>query len=193
MTSYNREAVKDHLACLQGEYDPVTKTDYEVASTEYFEKAREIATEGYMGSSYAWVIREEPKPLSDSMPELDETYPRILLGLARGDNGWAPTGGGRKDGETYEEAAVREVQEETGVECEIVDCRFARAEVLSCEHSNDSIHTLWVYFVARATGGSLNVQESELNGAAWFRELPSSISKSVHDHPWDWQKWKKIS
>ena len=190
MTAHNKQTVESRLTRLCNEYDPLTETDHVVGSAEYFKKASEMAAKGYIGSSYAWVVRETPKPLSSSMPELNESYPRVLLGLSRGDAGWGPTGGGREAGETYEEAAVREVREETGIECEIIDCRSARAEILSCERSTDTVHTLWVYFIARATGGSLSVLESELDGAAWFRELPSALSDSTHDQPWDWNDWR---
>jgi len=109
---------------------------------EEFDPFAEHAAEGYTGGGYAWVVREEPPPLSDSMPEVDEAYPRVLLTLGRGADGWGPAGGGREsealDGETptgnnretagerYEEAAVREVHEETGVESEIEGCRRVR-------------------------------------------------------------------
>ena len=43
--------------------------------------------------------------------------------------------------------------------------------------------------VARPTGGSIDVQESELNGAAWFHDLPADLHWSVEGHPWSWAEW----
>jgi 8-oxo-dGTP diphosphatase len=188
-TDLNRETVERRLARLREDYDPLVEESDETVDSADFEMFAEIATEGYTGGGYAWVVRETPKPLSESMPDVDEQYPRVLLGLGRGDDGWGPTGGGRESGETYEEAAVREVCEETGIECKIADCRRVDNGVLECRESGDTAHTLWVYFVARAVGGGLDVMESELNGAAWFHDLPSNLHRSVADRPWDWDEW----
>lgn len=148
--------------------DAVVEHETVELDPEEFDPFAEHAAEGYTGGGYAWVVREEPPPLSDSMSEMDEAYPRVLLGLGRGADGWGPAGGGRKseapdaptssdgshetDGESYEEAAIREVREETGV-------------------------------------GSIDVRESELNGAAWFHDPPAELHRSVEDHPWSWAEW----
>lgn len=196
VTHYNREEVDRRLARLREEYDPAVGRETVELDPDEFDSFADHAAEGYTGGGYAWVVREEPPPLSASMPDVDETYPRVLLALGRGADGWGPTGGGREDGERYEAAAVREVREETGVESTVLDCRRVRRTTF--ERSNaangadggeDAIHTLWVFFVARETGGSIDVQESELNGAAWFRDLPDRLHWSVEDHPWSWAEW----
>lgn len=187
----NAEAVTSRLDRLRGEYDPAVEREEATLDTEAFEVLLRNAREDYTGGGYAWVVREEPVELGPTMPnDVAEQYPRVLLGLGRGDDGWGPAGGGREPDETYEEAAVREVREETGVECEVVDCRRVRRTVFTpSDGSEPAVDTLWVFFVARDVGGSIDVLESELNGAAWFHEVPSDLKRSIEANPWDWDEW----
>ncbi|MFC7226632.1 NUDIX domain-containing protein [Salinirubellus salinus] len=190
MTHYNRTEVERRLEQLEAEYDPVLEHEDVTLEEDEFAEFLTHAADGYTGGGYAWVVREEPRPLSESMPELDESYPRVLLAMGRGVDGWGPAGGGREEGETYEAAAEREVSEETGVECSVVGCRRVRRATFRAESGGDDVaHTLWVYFTAHETGGSIDVQESELDGAAWFREVPSRWHWAVADHPWTWDAW----
>ena len=210
MPHYNREEVDRRLARIRDQYAPRFEHENVELTPEGFDRLAEQAASGYTGGGYAWVVREEPPPLSESMPEVDEAYPRVLLALGRDDDGWGPAGGGREDpasgspdsadepneadAETYEEAAVREVREETGVQCAIEDCRrvrrttFEPAEPVN-ENDESVVYTLWVFFTAREVGGSIDVQESELNGAAWFHDLPADLHWSVEGDPWSWAEW----
>lgn len=191
MTHLNRETVERRLERLRTEYDPVVEHETVTLEPPEFDEFLTHAREGYTGGGYAWVVREDPRPLSESMPDLDESYPRVLLAMGRGADGWGPAGGGREDGESYEAAAEREVREETGVECEVVACRRVRRATFRSEgDAAVRAHTLWVYFVARETGGSIDVQESELNGAAWFHDLPEDLHRYVREHPWSWDEWR---
>ncbi|WP_255196861.1 NUDIX domain-containing protein [Halorarius litoreus] len=191
MVTHNAADVERRLTRLCTEYDPTVDTERRTLDADEFADFADLARDGYTGGGYAWVVREEPPALSHSMPdpeELDEQYPRVLLGLGRGNEGWGPAGGGRENGETYEDAAVREVTEETGVECEVLDCRHVDNVVFTCAETGDEIHTLWVTFLARAVGGSIDVMESELNGAAWFHELPD-LHPNLADDPFGWDEW----
>jgi hypothetical protein len=82
------------------------------------------------------------------------------------------------------------VQEETGVAREVVDCRRVRHDVAVRAGTGDDIYMLWVVFVARDAGGTIDVQESEPNGAAWFHEPPEPLKESVADDPWWWEEWE---
>jgi 8-oxo-dGTP pyrophosphatase MutT (NUDIX family) len=62
------------------------------------------------------------------MPDLDEQR-RVLVILGRGGSRWGFPGG-REDGERYEDAAVREVHEETGIDCTITG-RFPLRETVT--------------------------------------------------------------
>ena len=158
------------------------------------------AREGYTRGGYAWVVRTDPdhsrSPCRTSTSRTRgccwrwAVDPRVLLAMGRGADGWGPAGGGREDGESYEAAAEREVREETGVECEVVTCRRVRRATFRSEGAETArAHTLWVYFVARETGGSIDVQETELDGAAWFHDPPRGWHWAVEESPWTWEAW----
>lgn len=95
--------------------------------------------------------------------------------LGRGATRWGVPGGGREDGERYEDAAVREVREEAGVDCTITDCWLVREAVSTAPSFDERLHTLWVFFDARYAGGNIDVQPGELNGAAWFADPPARL------------------
>lgn len=201
-SSINRTEVERRLARLRDDYDPTVAEERELLEPGDFDGFAELARDGYTGGGYAWVVREEPLPTSESMPDPEDcesAYPRVLLGLGRGEGAWGTPGGGREAGESYEQATVREVREETGVECEVVDCIHVRETTFERDgpatverdgpdetiHTLDTIHTLWVFFEARQTGGGIDVQETELDGAAWFHDLPEPLHYSVEGHA-DW-------
>lgn len=186
-SALNAEDVAARLERLREEYDPQVEFEDATLEPAGFDELAEYAREGYTGGGYALVVREDPPPLSDTMPDaegLDEAYPRVLLGLGRGGDGWGPAGGGRESGETYEAAAEREVREETGVACEVTDCLAARRLTHRREGRTEEIHTLWTVFEAGDAGGSIDVQESELHGAAWFHTPPANLHPAVADVTW---------
>lgn len=192
MVSENEADVAARLDRLTDQYDPTVIEEREPVTPEQFEEYTALAETGYTGGGYAWVVREFPRALSDTMPDpeaLDESYPRVLLALGRGADGWGPAGGGREGEETYEQATEREVREETGIQCSVRECRTVRHVVNEHVETGDEVHGLWVYFVAEETGGSLDVQESELNGAAWFRQLPDRLHEAVAERPFSWAEW----
>lgn len=176
----NRETIERRCDRLLEEYEPVEFHEEETTiDPEEFADLREIAEEGYLGGGYAWVVREpeQAAELTPSMPDdLDETE-RVLLIMGRGSNRWGVAGGGREADETFEEAAVREVAEETGVDCEITDCfllvhRISRPE----NEGNDEVHLLYAFFDAEYAGGHVEIQPGELNGAAWFADPRSGCT-----------------
>jgi len=90
---------------------------------------------------------------------------------------WCLPGGGREGDETFEKAAIREVNEETGIHCEITDLWLLRHHVWQSDDESDTrkTHSLHVFFDAHYTGGSISIQPTESNGAAWFAELPEQM------------------
>lgn len=205
MTDLNEADVERRLARLRDEYDefPVDHRE-ETWTAEKFEEAVELARDGYTGGGYVLAVREpdQAAPLTGSMPD-DATQDgdRVLLAMTRGTNRWGPPGGGREDGETYEEAAVREVREETSVDVEITDVREATRWYTAGEDSEElrssgnrtqsgdddrTVHTLFVVFDGRYEGGHVEVQPGELNGVAWFRELPANLHPFAERFAEEW-------
>ena len=87
----------------------------------------------------------------------DQTREKLLWSLPKGHI---------EEGETPEQAAVREVREETGIECAIdkslgvIDFWFMA--------SGKRIHKTVHHFVFRETGGHIAPQVSEVDDVRWF-------------------------
>lgn len=191
----NRGTVERRRERLLGEYDDVHVQEiaHEMDAEEYRD-FREKAREGYTGGGYAWVVREpgQAAALTESMPdELDEDR-RVLMILGRGGNRWGLAGGGREDGETYEEAAVREVREETSVECAVTDLFLLRDLTLTASDRNGAVHTLWAFFDAAYVDDHVAIQPGELNGAAWFGDPPERMHpENVHRAAAFWEDYEQ--
>jgi ADP-ribose pyrophosphatase YjhB (NUDIX family) len=175
----NRTEVEGRLAQLRERYPDLTvQKRREEVPEALFPELKDLVAEGYTGGGYVWVTRRPPEtaPLADSMSgDIDERE-RVLMVLGRGSTRWGLPGGGRECGESYEEAAVREVHEETGIECRVVEPFLVRKRVsVSTGHHDERLHTLWVFFDGRYEGGTIRIQPGELNGAAWFAEPPARM------------------
>lgn len=175
----NRETVERRLARLQEAWGTVeVERREEMWAPQQFDESLELARSGYTGGAYVCAVREpgQAAPLTESMPDgATQDAPRVLLGMGRNADQWGPPGGGREDGETYEEAAVREVREETGVDVELTGLSAALRWTTTGEERDDTVHTLFVTFEGCYVGGHVEIQPGELNGAAWFRELPANL------------------
>ncbi len=187
----NRAAVDRRTNRLLDEYDDVPveeRTQKQPAAK--FEELVEYAHDGYTGGAYAWVVRhpEDAAPLSDSMPdEAFDDRSRALMILNRGADTWGLPGGGREDGETSEEAAVREVEEETNVRCELADPFLLRKLTLVPENDDEKrLHLLFVFFDADYQDGEIAIQSGELDGAAWFAKPPEKMFPANELRADDW-------
>lgn len=179
-TDVNEDDAERRLARLREEWGefPVQR-ESEAVPADQFDPFVADVRDGYTGGGYVWVVREpdQAAPLTESMPDAAaDEEPRVMLVVHRGTDDWSAPGGGREDGEIYEEAAVREVREETSVEAELTGvARAFRYETTPDDDRDVTAHTLFVVFEGRYVDGHLEVQPGELNGAAWFRELPANL------------------
>jgi len=143
----NREWVEGQIERLQGEYSEVHVEEMSrELPPEAFEDERAVVRDGYTGGGYAWVVRgpDQSPALSESIPEDIDSRRRVLTILGRRGRHWGVPGGGREDDETSEEAAVREVREETNVDCEIADLFLLRRVGTDSggDHDNGSTRSL---------------------------------------------------
>ena len=181
-TAINRSFVERQKERLQADYGEVTvERDIVEVPPEEFPEYVENAREGYVGSAYAWVVRqpEQAGDRSESYAGPEETRERALLILPRGESEWGVPGGGLEGDESFEAAARREVREEAGVDSEITGLWHLNHLRWRSEDPDDGrvSHTLHVFFDADYAGSQIAVQEAEVNGAAWFAERPVRLDE----------------
>ncbi len=103
----------------------------------------------------------------------------ILL-VQRSDSGiWLYPTGWADVGYSASEVAVKEVHEETGIECEVVQL-IAVLDGLRLGFTPIPLYSL--VFLCRATGGSLLAHPLECNDVGWFAQdaLPDAIAGADH-------------
>lgn len=133
---------------------------------EFFDHGLELARAGWRGDAGAIVKDQED---------------RVLMIRHEGAPAkWGPPGGGHEPGETMEETALREVQEETGIDCDLVDVNYARRKTIFLDGDPDQrYHMLTVIFDGEYRGGSIETSDEEVLEATWFEELPENRSEFV--------------
>ena len=175
--SQNLDTVNHHIQELQERYTQVpVEEQEEVVPAEDFTDVVAPHKDDYIGAAYAWVVRspEEASALSESFYPGPGSSKRVLFHLPRGSDLWGLPGGGVEGDESFEEAAVREVREETGIACGVTGLWLLRRLKWISDDETDhrSRYSLQVFFDAQYTAGSITIQPGESNGAAWFAELP---------------------
>ncbi|WP_435360824.1 NUDIX domain-containing protein [Haloarchaeobius sp. DFWS5] len=189
---YNAREVARRVGRLTREYDDVTVvTEREEPSGE-FDDLRAHAEDGYIGGAYCWTVRTADQVagpgagdgcVRDDTEEAREARERVLLGMGRERDSWCPPGGGLRgydsdepgSGETFEQTATRVVHEETGIDCEPTDCVFVHWAIVEDPCSADEVHLAYVVFDGAYCGGSVAIESDQLNGAAWFADLPPNL------------------
>ncbi|WP_430591826.1 NUDIX hydrolase [Humidisolicoccus flavus] len=96
---------------------------------------------------------------------------------------WTLPGGGIDPGEHPEDAAIREVFEETGFTVEITDTLGVDSQVLDPRNGEETpLHAIRIIFTARIVAGELVFEHSgSTDRAAWFAldELPRPRAASI--------------
>jgi len=100
---------------------------------------------------------------------------------------WSIPGGGVEVGETQADAVIREVQEETGIECEVVELVSTADVILHDSEGRVEFHYLLNHYLTRAVGGEIK-QESVEAEVSWFNldelpeeEMPPQIIRVIQD------------
>lgn len=104
--------------------------------------------------------------------------PHVALIATRGRTRWGLPKGAVTKGETSEEAALREVREETGIEARIV--RLLDTIEYYFRAGDTLIHKRVDFYLMDYVAGELEPQLSEVDDVQWF-ELSSSLKKASFD------------
>ena len=106
---------------------------------------------------------------------------RILLILRTDNNYWSIPGGGINPGETIKEAAVREVMEETGIDCEITGLVgiYSNPNHVAAYDDGEVRQEFSICFTARMLGGA----ERTSDESAEVRFVPSRVLPELKIHP----------
>jgi 8-oxo-dGTP pyrophosphatase MutT (NUDIX family) len=186
----NRDTVQDRLDRLDEAYGVGYLEEETVrVDPDGFPEEIRMSRDGYDGSSYVWVVRspEQAAPLTESMPDhTGNDRDRVLMILGRGGDQWGIPGGGREGEETYEEGALREVTEETNIDCQITEVARVRHEQRTAPGFDELLHNLRVVFDGRYEDGHIAVQPGELDGAAWLAERPRKLHPLVAPVAEEW-------
>ena len=114
-----------------------------------------------------------PTPTVDVIIEIDHKI--VLIKRKNPPHGWAIPGGFIDEGETVENAARREAQEETGLEVKLTDMLY----VYSAPDRDPRQHTMSVVFIASASGQPQGMDDAE---AAVLFSLDDLPDKFAFDH-----------
>ena len=104
---------------------------------------------------------------------------KVLL-QKRGDSGkWGFPGGAVELGETPEQAAIRELKEETGLDVEIESFIGIYTDPNMRYSNGDEAHSICIVYKLKAVGGELTCDDLETIGLQYFsiNELPEMFCK----------------
>ena len=159
----SRRRVEDALDRLETTYGPfdVHEDRYEVP-TDRYEAIRERFEGGSIGYAGVWVTNADGE---------------VLLIDEAGRDGWSEPTGKHQAGERLEETALREVGEETGVECEITGVALAHVVEMADADSPErpSIVQLVLAFAGTHVAGTPRPREEHISDVRWWREHPETL------------------
>lgn len=129
----------------------------------------------YALGSFYWRLT---KPITIGVKVLvEDENGAYLLVRQKYQSYWSLPGGGVESGESSRSAAVREVQEETGVRILPEDSKLFSVYFSKREYKSDHI----LLFVSKSAGRQVLESDFEIEEVAWFRaeELPKDVSPAT--------------
>ncbi|MCU4973363.1 NUDIX domain-containing protein [Halobacteria archaeon AArc-m2/3/4] len=196
----NETTVERRTERLQESYGdvPIRQGRWTVSEDE-FRSWVTASRDGYVGSAYV-LVRRPPEETHELTPTMSVDGPerkRVLLVLPRGEDRWGLPGGGLEEDESFADAAVREVLEETGIDCELTGLAFCRHDVTTGDgDSPERLHALRAFFTGRYVDGTISIQPGEMNGAAWVAEPPERLlpgTERILESRWETQRQSRDS
>ncbi|WP_459192589.1 NUDIX domain-containing protein [Halosimplex sp. J119] len=163
LAALSRERVDGWLADLRERYDAFERVEkHWDCSPAVYERDRDRIVAGANGGGGVWITNDRGD---------------VLLVRNEGDAGWGDPGGKREAGETFAEAARREVREETGVTCRITGVRETHVLELVDETDPDrpALASLIVIFDGVYEDGEPRAREGEIAEVGWFETCPDAV------------------
>jgi ADP-ribose pyrophosphatase YjhB (NUDIX family) len=151
------ELIEDLRNCY-GDFEVADKTWH--VSKDDFETELQNFREGGYGGTGIWLTNEEGQ---------------VLLVRNKDDDSWGDPGGHHENGESFEEAALRETKEETNVEAEITGIQSVDRVKLKHEETGDRLFNLLVIFKGKYISGEPEPQEEEIAELKWWGEHPENL------------------
>jgi ADP-ribose pyrophosphatase YjhB (NUDIX family) len=161
----NADEIDRRLERLQQRNGPFSVEEETVTNDPgFFEHGRQLAEEGWLGDAGAWIEDGDGRVL--------------LVRHAGAPERWGTPGGGHEPDESFAETAVREVREETGVECSITGVYWCRRRTIVHEDDPDRrLEMLTVVFEVDYVGGEIEVGDEEILEVRWFSEPPERVAQ----------------
>lgn len=91
---------------------------------------------------------------------------------------WAFPKGHQEEGETREEAALRELNEEAGIECELLNLATVKEEYIFTDIDKKLCHKTVEYFIGKTKTSKVVIQKEEIADYKWatFKEALKRIT-----------------
>nr|WP_256351399.1 NUDIX hydrolase [Aeromonas sp. sif0611] len=192
MATFLEQVLATAQAGLTYSNDPFDIARFEAlraATTALIVSQSELAPEAIA----QWIALDSgyPTPKLDVRALILDDAGRLLLVQECSDGLWTLPGGWCDIGDSPAGAVVREVSEETGLECRAVQL-LALFDKLKHPHPPQLPHAHKAFFLCEVTGGSLLTETDETQGAAYFpidalpelsrHRVVESQLRSLHDH-----------
>ncbi|WP_042199094.1 NUDIX hydrolase [Paenibacillus camerounensis] len=118
---------------------------------------------------------------------------QILLQRRNDNDKWGFPGGAFELGESAEEAAKREVLEETGYIVELNYLQGVYTKYFDKYPSGDRAQTILIAFVCNITGGFASIEDEETKDLKFFaiKDIPTLFNKQNNDMLRDFQNNKR--
>ncbi|HHB91165.1 MAG TPA: NUDIX domain-containing protein [Anaerolineae bacterium] len=132
----------------------------------------------------AWWRLMRPTTIGVRGIVVDETGKLLLVRHSYGARKWFLPGGGHRGDESPDQALVREMREETGIQVEVT--RLVGVYFYNGQHKRDHIYV----FACRAIGGESRLVGGEIEAIGWFPPdaLPSNLMIGMDRILDDWRR-----
>jgi len=107
----------------------------------------------------------------------------VLLQKRKDDGSWADHGGSVEIGETVEEAAKRELFEETGLIANKLNYfnTYSGKDMLYTYPNGDKVYFINTFWICEDFSGEIKIDENEVVELKWFsvNEMPKDVPKTL--------------